>query len=146
MIESKNQITAQQKDFFEEFGDILTSRHDDSYIPWSANTILIDEPSAKFAKYLRAARANAGLSQKELSRSAGISEAEVIALEHGLILSTRIRPKLLDSLAKALDERTENFALILECAPPPPKNTLIGSALTSLEKCMKTDILTRTSQ
>jgi transcriptional regulator with XRE-family HTH domain len=107
-----------QKDFFKEFGDIIVAHYANNCLYDSKDTLLV-KAAMDFARYLRAARSNMGLSQSELTAQAGIPEAELVALEHGLILSTEIKPETLHALAKVLREDIEDFALILEYDIPP---------------------------
>ena len=70
-----------------------------------------NEDLAAFGNYIRAARDVAGLSREELSQSAGIPSAEILALEHGLY---RPPDASLCKLAGALDEDIDLFEMILE--------------------------------
>jgi transcriptional regulator with XRE-family HTH domain len=99
-----------QDAFFEEFGAILAARHRDNY----------GQPARDFARYLRATRSNAGLSRVELASRSGLTEAEIVALEHAIIPSHKIEPESLHALAAALDKDIEDFALILEREIPRP--------------------------
>ncbi len=111
-------LTKKDKDsFFTEFRNILVTRCGDN----SLETDQDNGAAQDFARYLRAARSNAGWSPQELAKKANLSEVEIIALERGLIPSTRIKPESLRTLAKALGEDIDDFALMLEREIPEPQ-------------------------
>ncbi len=98
-----------------EFCEILVRRHGQNYYSSYDNQsrVTADETASRFGRYLRAARANAGLSIAELAAQTKLSEATFVALEQGLILACDIRPKWLRELANTLGENIEDFNLIL---------------------------------
>lgn len=122
-------IIQEQNHFFVEFAKILTNRCGDSFVDFDQKDQLVDRGAQDFARYLQAARVNAGWSPQELATQASLSEAEIMALERGLILSTKIKPGSLHAIAKALGEDIEDFALILECEIPQPDPTGVVARL-----------------
>jgi transcriptional regulator with XRE-family HTH domain len=104
-----------RKESFKEFGGILVRRHGQNYSSSYDNhcRVTTDEAATRFGRYLRAARANRGLTIVELAAQTNISKASLIALEQGIILACDIKPKWLKDLAKALGENVEDFNLIL---------------------------------
>lgn len=80
-----------------------------------------------FGRYLQAARKNAGLSADSLAHRAKLSTATVLALEHALIPAQDIHPGWLKRLAHALDERVEDFYLMLGRPNKQPRLQAIGS-------------------
>jgi transcriptional regulator with XRE-family HTH domain len=121
-------LSMEEESFCEGFGDILIARYADNCL-YDPQESLTDEAAVVFARYLRAARSNANLSQAELAAQAGIPEAEVVALEHGIILSTKIKEESLLALAKALDEDIESFTLVLGWGIPRPGRSGIPAKL-----------------
>lgn len=106
----------QRAAYFKELGHLLVRRHGQNYTSSSyhrKNNGNVDDAAARFGRYLRAARVNAGLSVAELSGQTKLSKAKLIALEQGLILSDNIKTKWLRQLSKALSEDIEDFNLIL---------------------------------
>jgi signal transduction histidine kinase/transcriptional regulator with XRE-family HTH domain len=101
--------------FFSEFGDFLAECYDDNYLldehPEEAG--LIEKSAQDFAQCLRIARTKAGLSRLELAEKTNLSEAKIVALEHGLILPNKIDAESLYALAKVLGVDIQEFALIL---------------------------------
>ena len=107
--------TKQREAHFKEFGELLVRRHGQNYYASFHNKsrVTVDETSARFGRYLRAARVNTRLSIEELAAKTGLSKAKLIALEHGLILACDIKPRWLKELAKVLEENLEDFNLLL---------------------------------
>jgi transcriptional regulator with XRE-family HTH domain len=105
----------QRKQFFKELGEILTRRHGQNYHSSYHNQsrVTVDEAAARFGRYIRAARANRRLSLAELARQTSLSEATLVALEQGIILSCDIKTKWLKDLARALAEDEEDFYFLL---------------------------------
>ncbi len=103
---------------FREFGKLLVQRYRHNYEMFQNDTqeTVTDEAAVRFGRYLRAARANAGLSPKALAFRSGVSSATILALEQGLILPQDIRPKWLNKLADGLGEDAGNFNLLLGAA------------------------------
>jgi transcriptional regulator with XRE-family HTH domain len=104
-----------REDYFKEFGEILVRRHGQNYYSSFHNErrMTVDETAERFARYLRAARVNAGLSIEQLAKQSRLSKATLIALEQGLVLACDIKPRWLKDLAEALAENVEDFNLIL---------------------------------
>jgi hypothetical protein len=105
----------QREAFFKELGEILARRHGQNYYSSYQNQsrITTDETAARFGRYLRAARVNAGLTVLDLSTQSRLSTVTIIALEQGLILACDIKSWWLRQLAKTLNEAVEDFDLIL---------------------------------
>ena len=105
----------QRKGFFKEFGTILVRRHGQNYYSSYHNQsrVTTDEAATRFGRYIRAARANRGLSMAALASQTRLSEATLTALEQGIILSCDIKAKWLKDLAKALGENEEDFYFLL---------------------------------
>lgn len=104
----------------DELGDILAINCADILQGSDAGCEPIDDNARAFARFLRAERINRGLSREALAEKAEIREADVLALENSLILSTKIRPVLLHSLAAALTIDIETFEFMLERKIPAP--------------------------
>jgi transcriptional regulator with XRE-family HTH domain len=105
----------QRKGFFKEFGAILVRRHGQNYYSsyYNQSRVTTDEAATRFGRYIRAARANQGLSVAALASQTRLSEATLTALEQGIILSCDIKTKWLKDLAKALGENEEDFCFLL---------------------------------
>lgn len=105
----------QRAAYFKELGHLLVRRHGQNYTSsyHRKNKGNVDDAAARFGRYLRAARVNAGLSVAELSSQTKLSKAKLIALEQGVILSDDIKTKWLRQLSKTLSEDIEDFNLIL---------------------------------
>lgn len=95
------------KSFSVEFGKLLFQHHKDV-----ANKET-DKRAKGFARYLRAARLNAGLTPTELALRAEIPDVIVYGLERGLIHSTSIESGHLQRLARVLGEDLNIFGLLL---------------------------------
>ena len=105
----------QRKKFFKEFGEILVRRHGQNYFSSydNQNRVTLDETATRFGRYVRAARVNRGISVTELASQTSLSEATLVALEQGIILSCDIKTKWLKDLAKVLKENEEDFYFLL---------------------------------
>lgn len=104
-----------REEYFKEFGEILVRRHGQNYYSSFQNErrMTVDETAQRFARYLRAARVNMGLSIEQLAQKSRLPEATLIALEQGLVLACDIKPRWLRNLGDALAENVEDFNLIL---------------------------------
>lgn len=105
----------QRKRFFKELGEIVVRRHGQNYYSSYHDQcrVTVDDAAARFGRYIRAARSNRGLSVAELAWQTSLSEATLVALEQGLILSCDVKTKWLKDLAQALAEREEDFYFLL---------------------------------
>lgn len=111
----QNKITRKDWDVFADIGKILGEHFYISSLARNRNELLVDEIARNFGEYLKATRLMHGYQTRlELAIEAGLPEAEIVALEHGLILYNQIKFESLQALAEVLDEDIETFALLLE--------------------------------
>jgi ribosome-binding protein aMBF1 (putative translation factor) len=97
--------------FFQEFGQLLARRFADP--PLDPSTSSTDRAARSLGRYLHTARTNRDLSQSQLATRAGVTEAKVVALEHGLIWPDEIERESLWAIAEVLGEDFEELILIL---------------------------------
>lgn len=105
---------------FSEFRAHLARRHRKNYAHRRKNPAapnLVDAPTERFGRYLRAARLNARLSPAALGQRARLSPETILALEQGLILGQDIKGSWLKRLAAALNENVDDFSLLLGRRP-----------------------------
>jgi hypothetical protein len=103
-----------RKKQFKIFRKILTSRHGQNHLAYQRRgQPLANDAAQHLGRYLRAARANAGLSLEAAALQSKISPATLIALEQGLVLGADIEPKWLVRLARTLGENEQNFNILL---------------------------------
>ncbi|MCB0106195.1 MAG: helix-turn-helix transcriptional regulator, partial [Caldilineaceae bacterium] len=94
--------------FVQELGELLATtqgRHPDHNVTQG----MID-----FAEYLQAARTMLPCSQNEFALRIGISEAQLVALEHGIMPRCAISGALLRRIAHTVGEEEEILSLILD--------------------------------
>lgn len=106
-LNSRQDNPSSLKSFSVEFGKLLFQHHKDVA---SEET---DKRAKGFARYLRAARLNAGLTPTDLALRAEIPDVIVYGLERGLIHSASIESGYLQRLARVLGEEVSIFELLL---------------------------------
>jgi RHS repeat-associated protein len=111
--------------FYDDFLSILRER-----VRYS-HSDLNDSAAMTFARYLRAVRSCIGFTQQQVAEKAGLPLAEIVALEHGLIISTAIKLTSLKALARVLGRDIRDFGLILERELPTPGPTGFAMQLRS---------------
>lgn len=107
-------------EFTQEFRHILACYTDERIRVSDGEYGEVDQGALDFGRFLRDLRAGRGWTQAQLADNAKIPEATLFALEHGIIISTKINRNVLFALAKALDEDIDDFALILGREIPHP--------------------------
>ena len=115
-----NDTRVVQDAFYIGFGHILATKCADTLHAAERGYGTGDKSALAFARFLKATRKNAGLSIAELAEKAIVSEAELIALEKGLITSRKIHHLTLNRLAKALNKDLKVFNQLLGYTIPQP--------------------------
>lgn len=109
-----------QETFYKDFGHILATKCADTLHAAEREYGTVDQSALAFARFLRATRKNAGFSIAELAEKAIISEAELLALEKGLITSRNIHHLTLNRLAGVLNKDVKVFNQMLGYSIPKP--------------------------
>jgi len=94
--------------FFNQFGKIIATRLRDCL-----DLTMIDNEAIALGKFIRDQRLLVGLSISQLAEQSGLPEAKIVALEHGLIISSEIEATCLYTLAEILDIDIDDIALVL---------------------------------
>lgn len=107
--------------FLADFGDVVTHHVVTHHVHAHSATTIDNTHNADyhidmsaFASYIQTARNYQNLSVAQLAQKIGRTEAFVVGLENGLVVSADVDTRLLCRLATALDEDIAIFAALLE--------------------------------
>lgn len=104
----------ENKQFIRDYGEYLAAQYGRQFDYAGRKIEENNQAAVTFGNYLKSHRLTLGMPRLKFAEQVQVSEAELFALEHGMIPATKIEATTLTLIAEVLNEEVEFFEMLLE--------------------------------